>query len=228
MRAVPSRCQPALAHQPVDCRRAWAPASRSDSCARATWKSSSRREFSRHRVGDLAAPASPDASTSAASSSTRLSLVGQVLAEDAPVQRRGPGARARAGGARGPRPALPARLGSAALIGPPVGREAPLGAAHEAALLVGLVELKRLDASSRTGPASSRGPRRRGPPTLANGCIISRRPTRPLRVGQAVGVRGARREQQQPRRADGVRGQHDDLGRLEVLARRRGRSTSRR
>ena len=68
---------------------------------------------------------------------------------------------------------VPARAGRAAFIGPPVGREAPLRAAHEAAALVRLVELERVDARADCPCQLSSCSSKR--PTTANGCIISRR-----------------------------------------------------
>ena len=127
----------------------------------------------------------------------------------------------------GPQICSPARLGRAVLIGPTGRGEAPLGAADEAAPLVGLVELERLDEVAELAL-----PARQGVLEQA-GDVGERMHHQPLadeagRVGQAVRMLRRRRQQQQPRRADRVGREDDDLGRLASARRRRGRSRSRR
>ena len=89
-------------------------------------------------------------------------------------------------------------------------REAPLRAAHEAAALVGLVELQRVDARAdvaaprleRLAEDAGRDRERvhhQAPPDEA---ARVREPVRELRAG---------RQEQESRAADGVRGQHDDV-----------------
>ena len=96
------------------------------------------------------------------------------------------------------------------------GRHAPLGPADVAAPLVALVELVADDLHVVAVPGAEllveeahhvgEGMKHQPPPDQA------------AAVGQAVRVPGPGREQEQPGRADPVRGQHDDLGLLDVLA----------
>ena len=143
-------------------------------------------------------------------------LVGQVLAEEAPV-----GTAAEMGldvevVVRAPH----LRAGAARQGGvdrAERGREAPLRAADEAPPLVRLVELERLDGAAELAlpalevlveePAHVRERVHHQP--LAD---------EPRRVGQPVGMSRRAREEQQPGRPDRVRGEDDDLRRLEVLA----------
>ena len=90
-------------------------------------------------------------------------------------------------------------------------RQAPLGAADEAALLVGLVELEATRSSSRTGPASSRGSRRTARRRWRTDASSAACPTRPELFASPSGCAESRRQQQQPRRPDGVRREHDHL-----------------
>ena len=95
-------------------------------------------------------------------------------------------------------------------------REAPARAADEAALLVGLVELERLDEVAELAlPAHQRLLEQAG--DVGEGMHHQPLPDEAGRVGQTVRVRRARREQQQPGRADRVRREDDHLRRLEVL-----------
>ena len=110
----------------------------------------------------------------------------------------------------------PARLGQRRVDRSAGRRQAPARAADEAALLVGLVELERLDEVAELAlPAHQR--------VLEEpGDVGERMHHQPLPdqaggVGETVRVSRRRREQQQPGRADGVGRDHDDLRRLELL-----------
>ena len=143
MRAVPSRCQPAL-RMGVRNRRSCAPASSSASRARSTWKSSSRREFSEavytifgagrpRRVDQLGVELHP------------VALVRQVLAEDPPAQTVAEALPDAAVVLRAPdRLAGPRR--HRGVHGAAGGRrQAPLRPPHEPSARIGLVELEAVD-----------------------------------------------------------------------------------
>ena len=53
---------------------------------------------------------------------------------------------------------------------------------------------------------------------MPNGCIISRRPTRPDEFARPCGKLAAGREEQQARRADAVGGHNRDVGGLKMFA----------
>ena len=108
------------------------------------------------------------------------------------------------------------------------GREAPLGAAHEAAPLVGLVELEATRSSSRTGPASSRGPRRTARRRSRTDASSAACPTRPDELARPSGCRALADRSSSRGVPIAFAASTTTLRRLEVLARRRGRSTSRR
>ena len=120
----------------------------------------------------------------------------------------------------------PAREGR---VDRPAGRrEAPARAADEAALLVGLVELERLDEVAELAlPAHQRLLEQAGDVGERDASSAASRRGRTSSPARR-GALGLGREQQQPRRADRVGREDDDLGRLEVLAAVARRSRSRR
>ena len=141
---VPSRCQP-VARMNGATTVEVAPAAISDSCARAWWNSTSRREFSDSLYSSLA-PAIAVLVGADRVQHDAVGLLRQVLGDDAPHRRVPEPAAHRVLEALAPDLVLGAPGVGAGHRERAAGRlQAPLGAAHEPARGVGLVELERVD-----------------------------------------------------------------------------------
>ena len=145
-----------------------------------------------------------------------------------PSSRRGRGATLTWRWWSGPQTCVAGAAGERRVDRPERRREAPLRAADEAALLVGLVELERLDRAAELAlPALE---------VLVEQAadVRERMHHQPLPDEARTSSRGRRGGASSPEssssrgRADRVRGQHDDLRRAGSARRRRGRSRSRR